>query len=230
MNLTFWLVTGVIKRLTRILCRVDDSSQFALVPAQGPLILIANHTNFLEAPILYTHLQPRRITGFVKAENWENPATAFLFNVWGGIPLHRGETDVDAFRQGLAALKEGKILAIAPEGTRSGHGRLQRGLPGVVLVALRSGAPLLPMAYFGAENYREEWARLRRPDFHVKVGRPFTLDAGGARVTADVRQQMVDEVMYKIAELLPAPFRGVYSDLSAASERYLRFPAESEDD
>jgi 1-acyl-sn-glycerol-3-phosphate acyltransferase len=227
-NLTFSLVTGVIKRLTRILCRIDDS-QFALVPAQGPLILIANHINFLEAPILYTHLQPRPVTGFVKAENWENPATRFLFELWGGIPLNRGEADVEAFRRGLAALKEGYILAIAPEGTRSGHGRLQRGLPGVVLLALRSGAPLLPLVYYGSENYRQEWARLRRPDFYVKVGRPFTLDAGGARVTQDLRQQMVDEIMYKIAELLPPAYRGVYSDMSAASERYLRFPAGPQD-
>ncbi len=216
----FWLVTAVIKRLTRVLCRIDDS-ELDRVPAEGPLIVAANHINFLEAPILFTHLQPRLVTGFVKAEHWDGFAGGLLFDLWRGIPLRRGEADMGAFRMGFAALKERYLLAVAPEGTRTGHGHLQRGLPGTVLLALRSGAPILPVAYYGAENYRQEWSRLRRPDFIIKVGKLFRLDAGGERVTQAVRQAMVDEIMYKIAALMPAAYRGFYSDLAAAGERYL---------
>jgi 1-acyl-sn-glycerol-3-phosphate acyltransferase len=226
--LTYRVVTSSIKRLTRILCRIDDA-QLAHVPERGPLIIVINHVNFLEAPILYTHLQPRPVTGFVKAENLDNPILGpLLFALWGGIPIQRGEADMTAFRQALQALADGQILAIAPEGTRSGHGRLQRGLPGVAFLALRSGAPLLPMAYHGGELFWSNLSRLRRTDFHILMGQPFYLDAGGVKVTRQVRRQMADEVMYQIAALLPPTPQGVYSDLAAATETYLRFPPGAE--
>jgi hypothetical protein len=66
--------------------------------------------------------------------------------------------------------------------------------------------------------------RLRRTAFNILVGSPFYLEAGGARVTREAREQMTGEVMYQMAALLPPPYRGVYADLGAATERYLRFP------
>jgi 1-acyl-sn-glycerol-3-phosphate acyltransferase len=153
---------------------------------------------------------------------------AALFDMWEAIPLRRGEADHAAIRRALHALREGGILALAPEGTRSGDGRLQRGHPGVVMLALLSGAPLLPVVYYGGEHFRGNLSRLRRTDFHIVVGRPFHLEAGGARVTRDLRQRMVDEVMYQLAALLPPGYRGTYADLSCAAETYLRFPEGSE--
>jgi 1-acyl-sn-glycerol-3-phosphate acyltransferase len=226
MTVTQTVVRTSIKRVTRILCRVDDA-QLAKVPAHGPLILVANHINFLEVPLLYSHLHPRRLTGFAKIETWNNPAMAFLFDLFGAIPLRRGEADVAAIRRGLEVLEAGHILAVAPEGTRSGHGRLQRGHPGVVMLALRSGAPLLSMVYYGGESFRRNLTSLRRTDFHIVVGNPFYLNAAG-KVTREMRQQMTDEIMYQIAALLPPDYRGYYSDLSAATETYLRFPDLSE--
>jgi 1-acyl-sn-glycerol-3-phosphate acyltransferase len=227
MKLTYRVVFSAIKSLIRLLCRVDDA-QLAKVPDQGPLILVANHVNFLEVPLVYTHLQPRPLTGFAKVEAWDNPFIGALFNMGEAIPLYRGEADVTAFRHALKALEAGRILALAPEGTRSGHGRLQRGLPGAVLLALRSGAPLLPLVYYGGELFWHNLARLRRTDFHIVVGQPFYLGAGGVRVTRQMRQQMIDEVMYQMAALLPPAYRGVYSDLPAATETYLRFPPGAE--
>jgi 1-acyl-sn-glycerol-3-phosphate acyltransferase len=220
-------VNWTIKGLTHLLCRVDDA-QLAQIPARGPLILVANHVNFIEVPILYTHLQPRPVTGFAKAETWNNPALGRLFSLWGGIPLKRAEIDVTAFRRALAILEQGYILAVAPEGTRTNDGRMRRGHPGVVTLALRSGAPLFPMVYHGGERLKHNLSRLRRTDFHIVVGQPFYLDPGDARVTGQVRQQMADEIMYQLAALLPPAYRGHYSDMSAASEAYLRFPAASE--
>lgn len=227
MTLTSQAVFSTIKILLRLLCRVDDA-QLARVPDQGPLIIVANHVNFLEVPLIYTHLRPRPLTGFAKVEAWDNPVMGALFNLGGAIPLYRGEADVTAFRQAMAALEAGHILALAPEGTRSGHGCLQRGRPGAVLLALRSGAPLLPMVYYGGELFWHNLVRLRRTDFHIVVGQPFYLDAGGVKVTRPVRQQMIDEVMYQMAALLPPAYRGVYSDLAAATETYLRFPPGAE--
>jgi 1-acyl-sn-glycerol-3-phosphate acyltransferase len=219
-TLTFRFVNTVLKRLTRIVCRVDDA-QLARVPMQGPLIIIANHINFLEVPLVYTHLLPRPVTGFAKAEYWQNPLMRPLFKLWGGIPLNRGVADVRAFRLALEALEVGRIIAVAPEGTRSGDGKLQRAHAGAVILALRSEVPILPMAYYGGEDFWRNIARFRRTDFHVAVGQPFHLNVGENRITSQARQQMADEMMYQIAALLPPAYRGVYADLSDATETYI---------
>jgi 1-acyl-sn-glycerol-3-phosphate acyltransferase len=125
-------------------------------------------------------------------------------------------------------LEEGLILGLAPEGTRSGDGRLQQGKPGTVLLALRSGAPLLPVVHHGGELFWRNLARLRRTEFHIVVGQPFHLEAEGVKVTRQVRRQMIDEIMFQMAALLPPGNRGVYSDLDGATEIYIRHAAGSQ--
>jgi 1-acyl-sn-glycerol-3-phosphate acyltransferase len=222
MNLAYSVVTTSIKNITRILCNIDDT-QLVLVPAQGPLIIASNHINFVEVPILYTHLQPRKVVGFAKAETWENPVLGFLFNLWGAIPVQRGEADHGAMKSALIALRKGKILAIAPEGTRSGDGKLNKGHPGIVMLAYYSHAPILPLAFFGGERIRDNLSRLRRTDFTIRVGRPFNLKFAGKKINREVRDDSLMEIMYQIATLLPESYRGYYSDLSNQTTRYLDF-------
>jgi 1-acyl-sn-glycerol-3-phosphate acyltransferase len=222
MSITFQLVNGSIKGLLRVLCRVDDA-QLESVPERGPLILVANHVNFLEVPLVFTHLQPRPIAGFAKAETWDNPLMALLFDLWGAIPIKRGEADLEALRKGLAFLEAGYILGVSPEGTRSNDGRLLPGHPGVVFLAQKTGAPLLPVVYYGGECFRTNITHLRRTDFHIIVGHPFHLTTEGIRLTREVRQKMVDEVMYQLAALLPSEYRGAYADLDRATDQYLCF-------
>jgi 1-acyl-sn-glycerol-3-phosphate acyltransferase len=93
-----------------------------------------------------------------------------------------------------------------------------------VLLALHSGAPILPMVYYGGERIWHNLSRVRRTDFHVRVGRPFHLEASGRRVTREMRQRMTDEIMWQMAALLPPAYRGVYANLDAATEAFLRFP------
>jgi 1-acyl-sn-glycerol-3-phosphate acyltransferase len=222
MRLAYSVVTSSIKSLTRILCNVDDS-QLSNVPEHGPLIIASNHINFIEVPLVYTHLQPRDITGFAKAETWDNPAMAFLFDLWGAIPIQRDAADSNAFRCALEALKQGKILAIAPEGTRSGHGKLQRGLPGIVMLAHISGAPILPLVYYGGERLRDNLNQLKRTDFHIRVGKIFKLSFPDGKLERDLRMKMVDEIMYQMAFLLPPEYRGYYADITKLSTNYIDF-------
>ncbi|MCP4539956.1 MAG: 1-acyl-sn-glycerol-3-phosphate acyltransferase [Chloroflexi bacterium] len=225
----YWIATWTVKFLTHVLCRIDDT-ELARVPEHGPFLVVVNHVNFLEGPILYTHLLPRKMTGFVKAENLEHLFFGtLLFTLWKGIPLYRDDGgDMAAFRLGLQALKEGQFLTVAPEGSRSGHGRLRQGYPGIAFLALRSKVPVLPIAVHGGEVFWDNFSRLRRTDFHIAVGQSFRLDTGGVRATGQVRQQMIDEIMYQMAALLPPAYRGFYSDLSAATETYLSFPSGTE--
>ncbi len=222
MRLAYAIVTTSIRSLTRILCKVDDT-QLINVPATGPLILACNHVNFMDVPLLYTHLQPRTVTGFAKAETWDNPVMGMLFDMWKAIPIRRGEADAHAFRRALEALNEGKILAVAPEGTRSRHGRLQRGLPGIVTLAYHSQAPILPIVYYGGEKIAENLNRLKRTDFYIRVGKVFNLSFPKHQLDREVRAEMVNEIMYQIAALLPVEYRGYYTDEANRSEKYIHY-------
>jgi 1-acyl-sn-glycerol-3-phosphate acyltransferase len=206
--------------LTRLLCRIDDRPLNS-IPMQGPLILVCNHINAIEVPVVFPRLHPRSVTGFAKSETWDNRILGPIFDLWDVIPIHRGQADIAALKQGLKMLAEGRILVIAPEGTRSGDGRLQQGHPGVVTLALRSGAPVLPMVYYGNEDFFQNMRQLRRTDFRIRVGTQFRVEAQG-KITTSIRRQITDEIMYQMALLLPPQHRGYYSDLSAASNQYLR--------
>ena len=219
-------LAAAIKGLTGLLCRVD-AAELERVPEQGPLILVGNHVNFLEVPVVYTRLRPRPMAVLVKAQSWAHPFLGLFFKIFGGrnaIPLRIGEADRQALQRGMAALEAGQILVVAPEGTRSGDGRLQQGHPGVVSLALHCGAPILPIAYHGSERFWHNLLRLRRTDFIIRVGHPFYLEPGSVRVTREVRQQMADEIMYQMAALLPPAYRGAYANLEAGTEAFLRFP------
>lgn len=208
--------------LTSILCRIDDK-QLERVPARGPLILVSNHVNVLEIPVLYTRLWPRPISGFFAAYRLDSLWMRWLLKTFGGIPVHRGEPDLRAIRQAVARIRAGDIFALAPEGTRSGDGRLGPGRPGVVMLAMQTGAPILPVVHYGDAGWIDNLRRLRRTPFHISVGRPFRIKPKASRVGRAERVRMVDEIMHQMAALLPPDYRGVYSDLDAATTEYLEF-------
>jgi 1-acyl-sn-glycerol-3-phosphate acyltransferase len=220
MNLKQRIVYYPIRILGRILFRVH-ADELARLPHQGPMIIVANHVNFADVPIFYTHLIPRPVTGFAKIENWNNPALGFLFSLGGAIPIRRGAVDRTAIGRALEVLRSGRMLAVAPEGTRSGHGRLQKAHTGIAVLALDSGAPVWPVAYYGGEKFWPNIYRLRRTDFYFRVGTPFHVRMEGGRLTREVREQIATEIMYRIAALLPPEYRGYYADLSKATSQYL---------
>ncbi len=215
------IVNWLLRRVFQAVCRIDIA-ELSKVPQEGPLILVGNHINFLEAPVLLPHLDPRPVTGIAKRESWKNPLFNFLFDLWEIIPIDRGQVNQETFRLSLAALEQGKILAIFPEGTRSKDGSLLQGKPGVVALAMRSKVPLLPIAFYGYENFWANLKRLRRTDFHIVVGKPFCLDTSGAALSRDARQVVTDEIMYKVAELLPERYRGYYHAVDTVDYQYIK--------
>jgi 1-acyl-sn-glycerol-3-phosphate acyltransferase len=222
MSLANWAVTNSIRGVTRLLCRVEKD-WIDQVPRHGPLIIVANHVNFMDVPLMYSHLYPRPMTGFAKSETWDNPLMGMLFNLWDVIPIQRGEPDRGAIVKGLQALKLGKILVMSPEGTRSGDGRLNPGHPGVALVAMKSGAPILPIVYYGGEQLNCNLRHLRRTNFKIKVGKPFKVVLNDQAASRIIRQQIADEIMIQLACLLPEGYRGVYAGRVGEESCYLQF-------
>ena len=215
-----WLINFVIRVYTRITCKID-APDLQKVPMHGPLIVISNHTGQIEVPLVFAHLQPRKLTGWAKVESWDNKFLNWVFGVWGMIPVRRGEADMHALKAALRALEKGLILGIAPEGTRNYNGILRRALPGAVTLALHSGAPIIPVAHWGGENFMKNLKRFKRTDFHIRVGEPFKIDTQGIKVTGEIRQQIVDEMMVQIAIMMPEEYRGEYAEMCKVVEKFV---------
>jgi 1-acyl-sn-glycerol-3-phosphate acyltransferase len=193
------------------------------VPSDGPLVLMISHTNFLD-PLLAGALMPREVVMMSKAENFSYPIMGILVRLYGAFPVRRGEADRQAIRDSLVVLDNGEVLLMAPEGTRSGHGRLQKGHDGMTFIALRADAPILPMAIMGGERFWANLSKLRRTPVKVVIGKVFRFSPERGPVRRAAMSKMTEEAMYQLASLLPPERRGVYSDLHSATEEYLAFP------
>jgi 1-acyl-sn-glycerol-3-phosphate acyltransferase len=222
MNLQLAIVNRIVKAWTQLVCKIDGE-ELKKVPLKGPLVIISNHVNFLEAPVLYTHLLPREMTALAKIESWDNPGKRFLFNLWKIIPIRRGEADMSAYRASLDAINAGKILVIAPEGTRSFTGKLQKGLPGTALIAVRTGAPIIPIAFYGSENFWDNLKHFKRSPFHIRVGKIFKINLPANGLNKDNRDQVIDECMQQLAILLPEEYRGAYLETAGNTPELLTF-------
>ncbi len=215
-------VNAVLRFGLRPLVRIKIN-ELDHVPQQGPLLIYPNHIIAFEVPLIYHLLQPRLVSAMAKAESWDNRFYAWLFDLWKIVPVKRGQADTTAIRHSLQMLDEGYVFTISPEGTRSHDGKLIKAHPGIVPIALKSGAPLMPIAHWGIEKLPQNLKKLRRTNFHIRTGKAFYLDPRGERVTKEVRQEMVDEMMILLARLLPEEYRGYYTDKIGKELKYIRY-------
>jgi len=202
-NAAAWIVARVLFRI--------DTRDVHKIPMEGPYILVSNHVSALELPPLRMLMNPRFVRTLAKIETWDKKLLGWVLDQWEAIPIKRGESDMAALRTSLQVLKDGGILGIMPEGTRSGDGQLGRGNPGISILALKSGCPIVPMAFWGVEKAKANIKKLRRTDFHLRAGDPFTLERPPGKPTHEDRQKMADTVMQHIAALLPDEYHGVYA-------------------
>ncbi|HLT59393.1 MAG TPA: lysophospholipid acyltransferase family protein [Limnochordales bacterium] len=145
------------------------------LPPAGPAILAANHVNYLD-PLLIGAAVPRQIHFMAKHELFHNRALAWLLDRVGAFPVRRGQADRQAIRRALELLAAGKVVGIFPEGTRSETGELQDVQGGTALLALKSGAPVVPLAVLGVERALDAGNRRwpRRSRVTLKMGPPLT--------------------------------------------------------
>jgi 1-acyl-sn-glycerol-3-phosphate acyltransferase len=218
------VLAPAIRAVLLAICKVD-AAELARLPRRGPLIIVTNHINFLEAPLLYALLYPRDISGFAKAETWRNPFLGLLATVWECVPVDRSSSDIGSMRLALEALGRGKMLNVMPEGTRSHDGRLGRGHAGVVAMALRSGAPIVPVALYGSEGFWTNLRRGRRTPVRFRVGEPYRVREPGPGEARTARAEAADEIMASLARLLPPEYRGAYPGPYAAPRRLVPLEA-----
>lgn len=175
------------------------------LPAEGPAILCPNHTSVLDSFMLPATLN-RRITFVGKAEYLDDWKTRYLFPGLGMIPIDRsgGNAAERALDAAARLLDDGQLFAIYPEGTRSRSGKLHKGHTGPARLALRTGAPIVPVGLKGMRDIQPPDARFPKPfrKAEVHFGRPVDptpyLDRADDRT---VLRQIIDQVMYEIRAL-----------------------------
>lgn len=205
------MINSLLRTFFRLFFRIDRS-ELAKVPQAGPLLMMVNHTSNLEGPMLYAFLQPRPLHALAKQELWEQKFMAYLMNMWKSIPVDRqnmGRSTMDAC---FKVLEDRHILAIAPEGTRSKDGNLQEGKGGVAFIAHKKDVPMIPVAVMGFPSFSRNIKRLRRTVITIKVGEVFEIVQKGGRIDADTRQALADEIMMRLAIMMPNEMRGHYKD------------------
>lgn len=162
------------------------------VPKDGPLILACNHTAYLDPPALGA-AAPRPVTYMAKQELFEIPVLGPLITGLGAFPVDRSRGDVAAIKTAIGVLKTGACLGIFPEGTRNpdGTGKPQMG---VALLALRSGATVLP-AYVSGTSRAKRLARIT-----VVFGEPLRFEPG-RKATREDLAKWTEELMVRIYAL-----------------------------
>lgn len=223
-RLPFFMRASELVGRTLIRCSTRVSVEgLEHVPKSGALILAGNHISNADPPLLAGWLTPalgRPVHWMAKAEALEWPLAGWFMRQNGAFGIRRGAADTEAFRLARAVLADGRVLGTFPEGTRSPTAALQRAKDGVTLLALRSGAPVLPIGVSGTDLFWPRGRKLWRVGGRIsmRVGEPFVLER---RVAPDGTKESVEDVttrlMLRIAELLPERHRGVYGPLLPAA-------------
>jgi 1-acyl-sn-glycerol-3-phosphate acyltransferase len=166
------------------------------LPATGPAIVVINHQSEFDPPFVGVAFQ-RPLRYMAKIELFKHAWFRWAIEHLGAFPIRRGEGDREALRRSLEVLEAGQVLLMFPEGTRSIDGRVHEFLPGVGLIALRSGAPVVPAAMKGTEEIRREG---RLPSFsrvRLTAGPPVILDdlqGRASKAYAEASRRMMEAV------------------------------------
>jgi 1-acyl-sn-glycerol-3-phosphate acyltransferase len=202
-----------VRFLLGLIARVETTGIENL--PSGGFVIAANHVGRLDAALGYFVLDRPDII-IVVAEKYAKYAIfRWLVKLTNGMFVDRYNADIHAIRETLRRLQQGQVFTITPEGTRSKSGNLQEARPGAIYLAWKAGVPVLPVAVTGTEDavVAKRLKHFKRLEIKIVAGQPFTLpkEVKGQNRDATM-QQYTDEVMCRIAALLPADRRGVYTE------------------
>ncbi len=228
-----WLSTTVGRAFGQCIARIRVEG-LGHVPSDGPLMIASNHASNADALIIAAWFLPalgRPVHWLAKQEALDWPVLGAFLAGNGAFGIRRGAADIEAFRAARQVLDAGRVLGLFPEGTRSPDGKLQPAKDGATLLALRTGAPILPVGIAGTDRFWPKGQLIPHPGGNVvvRVGRPFTLGPvprGEDRHAA--MQAATERLMGRIAALLPPRQRGAYADVAASMQREDRVVSEGE--
>lgn len=214
----YWVLKAILTPVLRTLFRVRIEGR-EHIPEHGPVILASNHLSFLDS-IFIPLVVRRRVTFVAKAEYFDSWKTRWFFQGVGQIPIRRdgGSASERALASALDVLRTGDVFGIYPEGTRSRDGFLHRGHTGMARLALRAGAPIVPVGLVGTRDVQPPDRTLPRFFMPVTIcfGAPLDFTHHQGRESDRmVLRQITDEVMFEIRSLSGQEYSDTYATKKA---------------
>ncbi len=203
------LIHTVLKLITKI-----DASGYENLPEKGGFVIAVNHLGILDAPMAFYALNDLNL--FIPvAEKWEeNAFLKWLGKHLNAIFIDRFNPDLKAMREMIRRMEAGQILIIAPEGTRARDEKMAQGKPGVAYLASKMKWPIVPVAISGTEDriVKSNLKRFCRTPIKLTAGKSFKLPPFPKENREETLQQYTDEIMCRIATMLPEKNRGYYAE------------------
>ena len=179
------------------------------MPQHTGCIVVANHLNLLDSPILGVSLG-RRVYFMAKEDLFHSRIIGWMAKQFGAFSVAKGRLNRRAGRTALQLLANGQALIIYPEGKRSDDGKLGQAYSGAALLAVKSGAPIVPVGISGTRQLIGKKWFLKRPKITLNIGQPFTLSASQDKLNQEETAHLTHEIMMHVATLLPSDYRGRY--------------------
>ncbi len=217
----YWSLTLLLRGVLWVVVRWEVTGR-ENIPSEGPLIVVSNHLNNADPPIIGAGIARRRIRWMAKIELFKNPF-GLIIRAWGAFPVRRFDADLAAMLNAERILKRGGAIGMFPEGTRSRTGYMGPPHPGTAVIALRTGATLLPCAITGTERLKNPLVVLRRPRFTFTIGEPIRVDAVRRPTEAQV-SELTDRIYETIKALLPESYRPPYTGSQGTATEEPRGP------
>ncbi len=197
---SFWIIRSLYQTILK-----GEIEGLRNIPSSGPIILASNHSSHLDPPLLGCNIL-RVVTYFARKTLWKPGVGGAWMTAVGAIPIDRdGESDISAMKSTLKALKNGAVLTLFPEGTRSPDGTLQTAKPGIGLIAAKSQASIIPCRIFNAHKALSKDSMLPNLDIsiHIAYGEPLlpTDYDPGKSVGKERYQQIADNIMAAISQI-----------------------------
>jgi 1-acyl-sn-glycerol-3-phosphate acyltransferase len=227
--MAYRIARWIIDLIVRLFCRLEVHGR-ERIPSSGSFAVASNHLGRLDPVLVYYYLDRKDIIMLVAEKYRKIPLARWFVKQLNAIWVDRFNADFSAVREALHRLRKGGVLVLAPEGTRSQTGALIEARPGVSYLVAKAGVPIIPVALIGSEDKYvvSQFRRLRRPHITARVGEPFTLPPLKGKERDAALQAYTDEIMCRIAALLPPSYRGVYADHPRLKELLLDAPLSSD--
>jgi len=204
------MIRTIVSTLFKLLARVEVSG-LEKVPHRGACLLATNHLSRIDPALVFALIEREDITALVADKYRRSPLIRPLVNALGGIWLHREEADIHALREARNFLQKGGLLGVAPEGTRSRSGALTPAKTGIAYLADKADVDVIPTAIYGTETATRQLLRFHRPKISIQFGKPIRLPPITRANRENDLQRNTDEIMCRIAAMLPSEYHGAYS-------------------
>lgn len=184
-------------------------------PESGACVAVGNHLGRLDAFLPFVYIQREDVTMIAADKYKKVPGLKYVLDALNGVWIDRYNADFSTIRELLKRLKAGSMIVVAPEGTRSHTEALIEGKAGASYLVIKMGVPVIPVGVYGSEDsqVKAQLKKLKRACMVANVGKPFTLPKLDEKGDRDEQlRHATDEIMCRIAALLPEKYHGVYAD------------------